>query len=88
MASNAAGYGSTNNLPSRYGNNVQITTSRITTDRNADSSGGNVVSSRHEISGGGNVINSSSRQQLSGNGVSSSGSAGKYQFYQSKYDKK
>ena len=32
-SSRAGGYASSNTIPARYGNNVQITTSRITTDK-------------------------------------------------------
>jgi len=39
-AGGAAGYGSTNTITSRYGNNVPITTSRITTDKGELGSGG------------------------------------------------
>jgi hypothetical protein len=105
---NAADYGSSSSIPSRYGNNhVQITSSRITTDRNGDHgghvSGGNVISSssRREVSGGsgatGVTVTGSNGIMVSGaNGTITNGlsaatgttSTGKYQFYQSKYDKK
>ena len=42
-SSNAGGYGGGSN---RYGNNVQITTSRITTDRGELASGGQLTANR------------------------------------------
>ena len=75
----AAGYGSSNQLNTRYGNNVQITTSRITTDKGELGSGGQITSSRYE--GGSSGIGNTNKNTMNIGSTTTGTRGGGYQFY-------
>ena len=62
----------------RYGNNVQITTSRITTDKGELASGGQLTSER-------NTGSETIKRTVGGS--TSVGTRGGYQYYEKKYER-
>ena len=65
------GYSSSNTIPARYGNNVQITTSRITTEK-GETGSGQLTATRPDSSS-------------AAKGSTSTGTRAGYQFYEKRY---